>query len=656
MATYKSIKYIVPVEVVEHTDSINALADVDTSTVAPEVGQTLKWVGNSKWKPRDIDSTNQAPVMSSTTPVSIAESTVTGRAVSTISATDPEGDTLTYSILSGNTGNAFTINPSTGAITTATALDYETTNSYTLTVAATDTVINRAITTQIVNVTDNSNPVISNTSSVSFVETVSIGTAVATISASDLENDTITYSITAGNVYPNEKFTINSSTGAITTIAEFDYYVYDATRNIYTLTITASDSAGEIGTATQTVNITSNQAPVISDTSVVSILEDASIGTVVATISATDDEAITFSITAGNTGNAFTINASTGVITTTATLDYETTTSYILTVAVTDTSGLISTITQTINVTDVVDALPNATGKAIFGFGWYSSSGTKTSITNLVSTAGVVATDTAGVGKTRSGLAAAGYGGDKAIFGFGIHNTGFPYENITNLVSNAGVVATDTTGVGTARFDLTASSYGNGKAIFAYGDGGGYNAHFSNLVNNSGVVASDTTGVGTDRSSLAATGYGGDKAIFGFGAIASSPYRTNVTNLVSNAGVIASDTTGVGTARSSLAAAGYGSTGQAIFGFGSNSNGTNLTNLVSNTGVVATDTTGVGTYRYKLAAAGYGGDKAIFGFGRYYTNTTIWTNVTNLVSNTGVVSSDQTGVGTGRTDLAAAGF
>jgi hypothetical protein len=30
-----------------------------------------------------------------------------------------------------------------------------------------------------------------------------------------------------------------------------------------------------------------------------------------------------------------------------------------------------------------------------------------------------------------------------------------------------------------------------------------------------------------------------------------------------------------------------------------------MTNLVSNTGVVATDTTGVGTARYFLAAAGY---------------------------------------------------
>ena len=38
-------------------------------------------------------------------------------------------------------------------------------------------------------------------------------------------------------------------------------------------------------------------------------------------------------------------------------------------------------------------------------------------------------------------------------------------------------------------------------------------------------------------------------------------------------------------------------------------------NLVSNTGVVSTENTGVGTDRQSAAAAGYGGDKAIFGFG-----------------------------------------
>ena len=43
----------------------------------------------------------------------------------------------------------------------------------------------------------------------------------------------------------------------------------------------------------------------------------------------------------------------------------------------------------------------------------------------------------------------------------------------------------------------------------------------------------------------------------------------------------------------------------AIFGYGFTSAGVSITNLVSNTGVVANDTTGIGTARYGLAAAGY---------------------------------------------------
>ena len=77
-----------------------------------------------------------------------------------------------------------------------------------------------------------------------------------------------------------------------------------------------------------------------------------------------------------------------------------------------------------------------------------------------------------------------------------------------------------------------------------------------------------------------------------------------------------------------------------------------MTNLVSNTGVVSTNTTGVGTARSFLAAAGYSTDKAIFGYGETIVNVSL----TNLVSNTGVVSTDTTGVGTARRFLAAASF
>ena len=77
-----------------------------------------------------------------------------------------------------------------------------------------------------------------------------------------------------------------------------------------------------------------------------------------------------------------------------------------------------------------------------------------------------------------------------------------------------------------------------------------------------------------------------------------------------------------------------------------------MTNLVSNAGVVATDVTGVGTGRSGPGATQYGYDKGIFGYG----NVPGLTAVTNLVSNAGVVATDVTGVGTVREDLAACSF
>ena len=79
-----------------------------------------------------------------------------------------------------------------------------------------------------------------------------------------------------------------------------------------------------------------------------------------------------------------------------------------------------------------------------------------------------------------------------------------------------------------------------------------------------------------------------------------------------------------------------------------------ITSLVSNTGVVASDTSGVGTARSSVAAASFGSSgQAIFGYGNIAGNVT---GVTNLVSNTGVVANDVAGVGTARQQPGAASF
>ena len=69
----------------------------------------------------------------------VPEDAATGHVVGTVTANDPdEGDTVTYAIIAGDEAGAFAMGESSGAITVAGALDYETAPSYGLTVEAGD--------------------------------------------------------------------------------------------------------------------------------------------------------------------------------------------------------------------------------------------------------------------------------------------------------------------------------------------------------------------------------------------------------------------------------------------------------------------------------------------------------------------------------------
>lgn len=89
----------------------------------------------------NLNDLNEAPTANPAGPFSLNENSAGGTAVGAVTATDPDfGQTLTYSIVSGNTNGAFAIDPNTGAITVANAaaLDYETTPSFNLVVQVSD--------------------------------------------------------------------------------------------------------------------------------------------------------------------------------------------------------------------------------------------------------------------------------------------------------------------------------------------------------------------------------------------------------------------------------------------------------------------------------------------------------------------------------------
>jgi VCBS repeat-containing protein len=88
------------------------------------------------------DLNDNSPVFASSSKATVSEAATVGATVIDVDATDADRssafNTLTYSIVSGNTGSAFAINATTGLITVNKALDFETTPSYTLEVEATD--------------------------------------------------------------------------------------------------------------------------------------------------------------------------------------------------------------------------------------------------------------------------------------------------------------------------------------------------------------------------------------------------------------------------------------------------------------------------------------------------------------------------------------
>ena len=83
--------------------------------------------------------------------------------------------------------------------------------------------------------------------------------------------------------------------------------------------------------------VSTNTAPTISDQTF-SIAEDVSIGTSIGTVTASDadNDPLTFSIIAGNSNDVFSIESTSGEILLSEMLDFETTSTYSLTVQAAD--------------------------------------------------------------------------------------------------------------------------------------------------------------------------------------------------------------------------------------------------------------------------------------------------------------------------------
>ncbi len=322
-----------------------------------------------------VNDLNEAPVVTDQS-FAVNENVLANGTVivGTVSSSDvDDGQTRSYAITGGNDEGKFTINSTTGDITVVGALDHETLDSYSLTVQ----------------VTDNGNPALSDTATVTIgvndqndAPTASDNTltinedqshtfAASDFGFSDVDTGDTLRLVTITQLPTNGSLTLNGSAVSLNQTISVDNIenlaftpAANANGDAYSnVGFTVSD--GQLNSADQVITfnvIPVNDAPVIADQSFAVNENVLANGTViVGTVSSSDvDDGQTrsYAITAGNDDGKFAINSTTGDITVVGALDHETLDSYSLTVEVTDNGNpsLSSSATITIGVNDLNEA------------------------------------------------------------------------------------------------------------------------------------------------------------------------------------------------------------------------------------------------------------------------------------------------------------
>ena len=283
----------------------------------------------------------------------------------TVTATDPDRDTVRYSLLDGNDSSLFAIEETSGELFYVGAgEDFEGgVTSYEVTVRASDAA-HTVDTTVTVTVTDAAEAPAFGAESYAFelaenvdgrVNRLSLGTVTAT----DPDSDTVRYSLLDGN--DSSLFAIEETSGELFYVGAGEDFEGGVTS--YEVTVRASDAAHTVDT-TVTVTVTdAGEAPAFGDGSYAfELAENAdgranglSLGRVLATDP--DGDEVRYSLTGGNESMLFTIDETSGELYYVGPgEDYESgVTSYELTVRASDAAHTVDT-TVTVTVTDEAEA------------------------------------------------------------------------------------------------------------------------------------------------------------------------------------------------------------------------------------------------------------------------------------------------------------
>ncbi|WP_425391799.1 FG-GAP-like repeat-containing protein [Ekhidna sp.] len=235
-----------------------------------------------------VNQVNLAPT-AITAPDNFDEGTEPGTSIGTLSATDDGVETVTFALATGDGTNdadngSFLIDGDQLIITEESSFETKSTYNIYLSASDIDGNVEQAFT---INVNDlNQAPTGITLSTTNIEETVTAGSAIATIDADDPNaGDTHEFSLVSGdgsNDVDNDKFVIEGDQLIIKQNVSFE------TQSSYNIHLSASDSEGNIEQAfTITVNNT-NELPTGITLSATTIDEEVTGGSAIATIDATD--------------------------------------------------------------------------------------------------------------------------------------------------------------------------------------------------------------------------------------------------------------------------------------------------------------------------------------------------------------------------------
>ncbi|NKQ41793.1 MAG: DUF1566 domain-containing protein [Sulfurovum sp.] len=204
--------------------------DTFTYTVNDDEGA----ISNAATVSLTVLASNSAPTITNSASVSVLENQTSAI---TITATDGDGDAITYSITGGVDAGDFAINATSGVVAFTSNPDFETKPSYALTVAASDNLhtTEQNVTIAITDVFEGSSPIIVAPNATVTADENQRGAF--TIQATDVDGDAITYSLSGMDA---ASFDINASTGVVEFKTDPDY---ESGTTTYTVTAEASDGA-----------------------------------------------------------------------------------------------------------------------------------------------------------------------------------------------------------------------------------------------------------------------------------------------------------------------------------------------------------------------------------------------------------------------------